>query len=451
MGMRYLFPFDKVVFGESVIIYGYGKVGKSYVEQIEMTGYCKIVAIVDRMEKFLSVSKYKIIDVSNIVEEKFDKIIVALENNIQAHAVEHNLINYGIKSRMIIKTCRKISLHNEQKPYKINSRYGDEIIHIGIDGGGGLGDTVLVLPLLYRLKEMLGGRVEITFISKYKEMLDYVSYVEYTYESNVKQVFDIFIKNDHIPLVVYWVPQKVKKISPLLYDYIMSIIELRSKFSSRLNGDKLWHFARVMKRKRYNVCDFLGILNVEEYQGRLINIPKNEEQILEKFHQKRHQYLVINRDVDINSNMSNFKLWSEKQYNELIRMIKQKFSKISLVRVGVRAGKDKMEGLDFDLTGKTSLSELLVLLKNSRLLISGEGGVVHLNHFLGGKSVVVYGPTDENYFGYEEDIICTNRFPCDIACQYISEDTSCPIGGGEPQCMKNVTAKLVFDKIVDHL
>lgn len=62
MSMKYLFSFDKVAFGGSVIIYGYGKLGKSYIEQIEMTGYCKIVAIVDGMGKLLNVSKYKVID-----------------------------------------------------------------------------------------------------------------------------------------------------------------------------------------------------------------------------------------------------------------------------------------------------------------------------------------------------------------------------------------------------
>lgn len=144
------------------------------------------------------------------MEEKFDKIIIALENKTQADTVHQDLIHGGINLEMIIRICRKIPTDNEN-PYKINSHYDDEIMHVGINGEGGLGDTVLALTLLHRLKEMLGNKVEVNFISKYKEMLDYVSCVDYTYESDVEQVFDIFIKK----IIYHWLyignPKKLRE------------------------------------------------------------------------------------------------------------------------------------------------------------------------------------------------------------------------------------------------
>ena len=44
----YLFPFEKVEKDSKIIIYGAGNVGQSFLGQINMTGYCDVVAVADR-------------------------------------------------------------------------------------------------------------------------------------------------------------------------------------------------------------------------------------------------------------------------------------------------------------------------------------------------------------------------------------------------------------------
>ena len=292
--------------------------------------------------------------------------------------------------------------------------------------------------------------MEITYISKYRNIFEYVYCVDVSNSSCCENKFDLFMKNCHVPLIVYWNPQKLEKIAPLLHSYILSVISFRQRYYGVIDGDKLWHLARVINKKRYNICDFEDKLGVLEPNNELISVPKNENEILKKFGLIKGKYIVVNRDVDINSNLNNFKLWPIENYNILLEMLRKRFD-FKTVRLGARDNKDIILTVDKDLAGQTRLNELLVILKNAIMLISSEGGLVHLNHFIGGISAVVYGPTDEKYFGYEGDIICVNRLPCRLPCQFISEDENCPLKSGIPQCMLNVTPQMVYQKILPFL
>ena len=94
------------------------------------------------------------------------------------------------------------------------------------------------------------------------------------------------------------------------------------------------------------------------------------------------------------------------------------------------------------------INDLCVVLKCSKLLITSEGGLVHLNHFLEGKSVVIYGPTDPLFFSYDENINIYNS-ECKERCCWLTNDweKGCMKDDGEKTCMKNITAEYVFSKI----
>ena len=48
--------------------------------------------------------------------------------------------------------------------------------------------------------------------------------------------------------------------------------------------------------------------------------------------------------------------------------------------------------------------------------------MVHARHFLGGgTSVVLFGPTDERFYGYPENVNLSRRF-CPFACELIDDD-----------------------------
>lgn len=95
----YIFPFEKVEHNAKIIIYGAGKVGKIFVNQLLATAYAKIVLWCDRaFEDYGN-------DISNpqeINEVQFDNIIIAVEKEKTAREMIDNLVKMGVPSEKII-------------------------------------------------------------------------------------------------------------------------------------------------------------------------------------------------------------------------------------------------------------------------------------------------------------------------------------------------------------
>lgn len=153
--------------------------------------------------------------------------------------------------------------------------------------------------------------------------------------------------------------------------------------------------------------------------------------------------------------MKNPKLWDVKKYNQLVALMKKKFPCITIVSIGQNYNFGKIEGVDIDLVGRTTLNDVKVVLKHSILHIGVEGGLVHLNHFLYGTSCCMFGPTSKYFFGYEENININSGIPqqCDNGCEGIIFNWmsyGCFLDK-EPICMKTLSAELVFDCISKYL
>ena len=123
--------------------------------------------------------------------------------------------------------------------------------------------------------------------------------------------------------------------------------------------------------------------------------------------------------------------------------------------VGIDDFYGTIENTDLNLLGKLSFNQLSFLLQNSLCLISGEGGLVHLNHFLKGKSFVIFGPTDPIFYGYKENINFQNS-KCNEHCQLLGKNflEKCPLDLSQNNylnCMKYVDYKDVFYKLCEFI
>lgn len=95
---HYLFPFGKVNRGDDIIIYGLGNVGKEYVEQIHKTGYCNIVAIVDRYSE--AADFHALTDMKKL---KFDRVVIAITDEKMKRQIAADMITIcGIPTEKII-------------------------------------------------------------------------------------------------------------------------------------------------------------------------------------------------------------------------------------------------------------------------------------------------------------------------------------------------------------
>lgn len=124
-------------------------------------------------------------------------------------------------------------------------------------------------------------------------------------------------------------------------------------------------------------------------------------------------------------------------FGEVVARLKAARPDLLLVQIGTTTA-EGLPGVDLDLIGRTSLREAAALLRGAALHLDNEGGLVHLAACLGTRSLVVFGPTQSDYFGYPENVN-VDPLRCGGCC-WIDElwMDRCPRGLAEPECMHTI-------------
>lgn len=81
--------------------------------------------------------------------------------------------------------------------------------------------------------------------------------------------------------------------------------------------------------------------------------------------------------------------------------------------------------------------------------IDTEGGLVHLRHALGGgPSVVLFGPTSPQVYGYKENLNLRSD-KCSVPCEWVVDDwlTRCPRRTDKHLCMCSLSPEYVAEQI----
>ena len=110
----YIFPFGKIIQGSEIVIYGMGKLGRVYMNQIMATGYAKVKYAVDR--DFQNIKKLESISVRNpklLIDEQDATIVVALANPYYRDDVVNELLSYGIPKERIVDSICKYGWEND--------------------------------------------------------------------------------------------------------------------------------------------------------------------------------------------------------------------------------------------------------------------------------------------------------------------------------------------------
>lgn len=100
---KWLFPFDKVEKGSNVVIYGYGKVGKTYIQQLSKLFFCNVVCIVDTAYEMYQRSRERIFPVEYIKHIEYDYIVIAnASSEIKCEIKKKLIADYNIQDVKII-------------------------------------------------------------------------------------------------------------------------------------------------------------------------------------------------------------------------------------------------------------------------------------------------------------------------------------------------------------
>lgn len=107
--IQYLFPFEEIQQGSTIIVYGAGKVGKAFIGQMKASGYCKVAAWVDTLGRSIGTvtvhgSSY-VIDEPEVVQKminEVDHIVVAAWQESLYEDIMKQLIDMGISEDKVV-------------------------------------------------------------------------------------------------------------------------------------------------------------------------------------------------------------------------------------------------------------------------------------------------------------------------------------------------------------
>jgi len=358
---------------------------------------------------------------------------------------------YNENTQLILKDIRN------NKKNSVSSK-----IRIAICSSGGLGDDLVMCRFIYALHSKIENII-VHFYNKRSENYSYLPYIdksiqltEFNYIASAN--YDLVLEGTRALTIYKYDPKKIKKFSPLLFDYCMYCKKIEDYFYFSSNSEKQMNIRTfieytVMLNKKFNDAPDLGeiIANLSAIDF-VIPIQQNENEVLKKFGLRNQQYILFNRGCD-ERHPNHTKLWKLSRYDELVELISQKYHDLKTVQVGNDDYYGCMKSVDLNLLGKTNFEELKILLKNALLLVSGEGGLVHLNHCLKGKSAVLFGPNDVSYVGYDENINIQSK-GCPFKCFEVGNlvwAKFCILGHTPPKCMDSITSQDVFASIDKYL
>lgn len=337
-------------------------------------------------------------------------------------------------------------------------------LYIGLAMGGGTGDILISANYVMYLRKYLAPAE--VYIDCYTGNMGasksfftntgLINGLFQNYYHNQAEKYDLYYSIiESYPNVMHYDEKKIKRLSPKLWVLIEECLA-QEKFMEKTikhspkNNSTAYIAAMIQGRNRVQLNDVGNLLGIEPVINFTPNIELDENEVLKKFNLKNVKYVTLNRCVgELNSFWDSNKMWPLEYYNELVEMLKKEYQDYKFIQVGYSPERSPaILNTDDNLVGKTSFEEAKVILKNATLHIDGEGGLVHLRHALkGGQSVVFFGPTSPELYGYPENInIKTNA--CPHWCDWVIEEwqTKC-INNNKKACMKTITPKMAFEKV----
>lgn len=354
------------------------------------------------------------------------------------------------------KTALKLILWNFKSlitfPNKL-PKFDDEKQHIMLKLAGGVGDLCATAKYIKALYEYLDKQAEfdIFAVPEDVEILTTIFYgCEYINSITSQKPmyrYDIEIFIVRFPEVRSCIRSRL---SDKALRYIEEVIDFTYENTDVVKNDFVGCcFSLIKGTKRENQADFNNMLKMENVDFS-INLCEDSGTYLHKLKLSEKQYITVQTGPGRHFQHLGFDVrqWPEEYYEHLLYLLKQKYPDYKIVQLG-DINQQKIAGIDIDLRGKTSSQELFMLLKYSKLHIAQESGMVIARHFLqGGVSVVLFGPTDMNFFGFDENLNLSESL-CGQPCEWITKKwmEKCIRTGGKAECMQLLTPINVFDEV----
>ena len=459
----YLFPYEKVPKGARILIYGAGDVGQAYLRQMKMTGYAKVIGMVDRAWDRYPKMIVPLYPPEQVGRLSFDFLILAFKMKNFAEDVRATLVQMGVPSEKIIYEGARNAVgsvlasveETEQAGQSVRYAFEEPGLSIALKYGPGLGDAIIKKKLF----EAIVRLAPTSKIDIYAPNASNIIPLIYRDEPNFHAAIDdggaVYVDNHEkygLSMSIFFMVQMDHVKYAVLSDAARKIEQTNEAYKlSIYPTTQNWvHFGRAKYRgwNCYNLYNYTGAFNI---QGQAVSIP------LDPAAEAEFQKLDLGRYITVNfgngaSSKGNQNLvskqWPKAYFERYIAGIHRVFPELTVVQLG-DSNAQKLAGADRRILGQ-SLEMAKYVLKNSLLHLDIEGGLMHLATQLGTKCIALYGSTQVELFSYPQNINIVAE-----TCRgcYERYETSCACARGleKPEGMYSITADRVIDAAVNYL
>ncbi|MBS82847.1 MAG: hypothetical protein CMD65_01790 [Gammaproteobacteria bacterium] len=324
---------------------------------------------------------------------------------------------------------------------------------------GLLGDTVDATSVINPIREFYGESVEIDWVSKPE------SSQLFELDKRINNVY--VLKHTKLPFIL-----NLHKFLIILnslfkpYDLILNL-EIGNKFNDLVRYTRSHHKIGMPFKlvnddifKEHRVDHQLRILNefFSKYNKKnaIPSIIGKQKQDLENKFPLKEKYIVLcptNSHFE-NENYRGYRAWPINNWLELIKKILEQ-TELNILLVGSKNEEKYFKNFYplrkrvYDLCGKTTVSDLITIMKFSEYVVATDSGSVHIAGASAKNIISIHGPT--NY--YQSAPYKTSKNNIKIAslnlkcspCYDTQAIKECPIN----KCMHNLNAETIFSYIKD--
>ena len=115
--MRYIFPFTEIPIRSKIVIYGATQTGYDFYRQVKTTGYCEVVAWVDRQYLWWGEMNLPVDSPENITKLEYDRVILTAETKRVADSMRNDLVGLGVPEEKIFWKDDYLIRENIAKDY----------------------------------------------------------------------------------------------------------------------------------------------------------------------------------------------------------------------------------------------------------------------------------------------------------------------------------------------
>lgn len=288
------------------------------------------------------------------------------------------------------------------------------------------------------------------FYSQSKNLNRVLSFQNF-YAQNIRR-YDAALRVWHSIFLDHVNSERLQRIAPTFMQSLQKIDLYNKRYALNANaiGVILRNITRahILGTNRYTCLSYDGALPIRDNHVEIPLSPEGERQFQKLSLSKN--YITVGSNTGKKNNLARYSLkeWPNDYVTEYISLLNIYLPQVEVVQVG-GGGAEIFKNADRHLLD-ADLELVKYVLKNSLLHVDCESGLVHLATQLGTKCLVLFGPTDEKYYGFKENLNLVSDFcrPCVWAWD---DGSTCLRGEEEPPCMSSITPQLVCEVTCNYI